>query len=136
MVVETRPEQEVIDARQAPTVVAPKEWHPLTLAIVFAEGDLALVAEINNMSPEEVTRHAIIHAEDITSLMYDAFKGRLIKEMSGRLGGLSDGNLLKLFDLVKGNPGFSVEVAEGAGGGDASPPRFTIKMGVQRATDD
>ena len=127
-------ETEVIDARKAPAIVT-KEWHPWTLAIVFAEGDLALVAEINNVSPEEITRHAIIHAEEITTLMYDAFKGRLIKEMTGRLGGLTDSNLIKLFDLVKGNPSFSVEVSEATGNGDG-PPRFTLKMGVQRATDD
>lgn len=122
---------DVIDPK---TESAKRAWHPWTLAIVFAEGDLALVAEVNRVAPEEITRFAIEHAEEITTAMYEAFKGKLIKEMSSRLGGLSDGTLLKLFDIVKGNPGFSVDVQQAAG--VEGTPRFTINMGVKRAVDD
>jgi hypothetical protein len=113
------------------TAVAEKpKVHPWVYAIVFAEGDLALVAEINHTDPIVITQFAIEHAEEITNMMYEAFKGRLIKEMTSRLGELSDGNLLKLFEVVKGSPGFSIEV-ESAGGGGDGPPRFTLNMGVK-----
>lgn len=120
---------EVLDPRTEP------KTHPWVYAIVFAEGDLALVAETAAVHPDEITKFAIEHAEEITQAMYSAFKGKLIGEMSSRLGGMSDGMLTKLFDIVKGSPGFTAEV-EAAGGGGDNTPRFTIKMGVQRASDD
>lgn len=124
-------QQEVIDPKTSVRVT-----HPWIYAIVFAEGDLALVAETSKVHPDEITKFAIEHAEEITTAMYAAFKGKLINEMASRLPELSDGSLLKLFDIVKGSPGFSVEVADAAGGGEgAAPPRFTINMGVKRATD-
>lgn len=123
---------DVVDPRVEPKT---KQWHPWVLAIVFAEGDLALVAEVDHVSPEEITKFAIEHAEEITIAMYEAFKGKLLKEMQSRLGGLSDGNLLKLFELVKGNPGFSVEVSE-ATGASGGTPSFTINMGVQKKASD
>lgn len=116
-----------------------EQIHPWTLAIVFAEGDLALVAELENVTPAEITKFAIEHSEEITTAMYSAFKAKLITEMAGRLPDLSDGSILKLFDIVKGSPGFSVEVneaASGEGNGPAQLPRFTINMGVKRASSD
>jgi hypothetical protein len=122
--------EEVIDAKKTTAIAEPPKVHPWVYAIVFAEGDLALVAEINRVDPIEITKFAIEHAEDITTMMYEAFKGKLIKEMQSRLPDLSDGNLLKLFEVVKGNPGFAQVVVE-AGGGDGERPKFTLNMGVK-----
>jgi hypothetical protein len=121
---------EVIDAKPTNAIAEPPKVHPWVYAIVFAEGDLALVAEVNHEDPVVITKFAIEHAEEITTMMYEAFKGRLIKEMQNRLPDLSDGNLLKLFEVVKGNPGFAQVVVE-AGGADGERPKFTLNMGVK-----
>lgn len=130
MVVEDR-NPEVIDASKAPTTVEQAAWHPWLLAIVYAEGDLALVVETKHLDPEALTSFALEHSEEITKAMYDVFKAKLVKNMGDRLEGLSDGNALKLFEIVKGTPGFSQVVVEGAGA-DGSPPTFTISMGVKK----
>src|SRR3954462_13893537 len=106
MVIEER--SEVIDKAKAPTIVEPKTWHPWLLAIVYAEGDLALVCETHSdINPHDLTAFALERSEEITMAMYDVFKAKLVKNMGDRLEGLSDGNALKLFEIVKGNPGFS-----------------------------
>jgi hypothetical protein len=147
MVVETRPD--VVDAadrmppfeerqKQQTTAIAERSpTHPWVYAIVFAEGDLALVAETQNVHPNEITKFAIEHAEEITTAMYSAFKGKLIKEMSERLPDLTERGLLQLFDIVKGTPDFGSIEVEGGGDGKGGMPTFSIKMGVnKRGTDD
>lgn len=130
MVVEQR-NPDVIDAAKAPAKVEPKAWHPWLLAIVYAEGDLALVVETKHLDPEALTSFALEHSEEITMAMYDVFKAKLVKNMGDRLEGLSDGNALKLFEIVKGSPGFSEVVVEGSGA-DGERPKFTISMGVKK----
>jgi hypothetical protein len=145
MVVETRPEDvvDIVDRMPAPatkqsTAIAERPaTHPWVYAIVFAEGDLALVAETQNVHPNEITKFAIEHAEEITTAMYSAFKGKLIKEMSERLPDLTERGLLQLFDIVKGTPDFGSIEVEGGGDGKGGMPTFSIKMGVnKRGTDD
>jgi hypothetical protein len=131
MVVETRPEDvvDIVDRMPAPatkqsTAIAERPaTHPWVYAIVFAEGDLALVAETQNVHPNEITKFAIEHAEEITTAMYSAF--------------LTERGLLQLFDIVKGTPDFGSIEVEGGGDGKGGMPTFSIKMGVnKRGTDD
>lgn len=134
MVIEER-NPEVIDKNKAPVTTEKKVWHPWLLAIVYAEGDLALVCETHHdINPEDLTAFALEKSEEITMAMYDVFKAKLVKNMGDRLEGLSDGNALKLFEIVKGNPGFSQVVVEGAGG-EGERPKFTISMGVQKKSN-